>query len=154
LPAAATLLWNRLAPGTTLRIGRVRVSRPAQTLLVLQLAAACLHLVFAAFTLYCLLPSRALAWAGFTGPLDFVSAFMAVKFAAMFIPVPGSLGVFEGAAVTLLMPALPDYPLLGGLLAYRLIYYVAPFGAALLGLVTYELGAKSGAAARWLRRRR
>lgn len=154
IPFAATIIWNGLAHGRTIRLGRLRMTRPPQGALLLQTSVACLHLVFAAFTLYFLLPLDALQHAGFTGPSSFISAYMAVKLAAMFIPVPGSLGVFEGAAVTLLTPALPDYPLLGGLLAYRLLYYLAPFAAALALLLGYELLARSGSLSRYTRGRK
>lgn len=154
LPAAATLIWNGLAHGRTMRLGRLRMDRPPQTILALQLLAACMHLVFSAFTLYYLLPHDALAAAGFRNPFGFLSAFLAIKFASMFIPIPGNLGVFEGAAVAVLTPALPDYPLLGGLLAYRLLYYFVPFALALLLLLAYELGAERGAVSGWRRRRR
>jgi phosphatidylglycerol lysyltransferase len=154
LPAAVTFLWNALGRGSHIRFGRLRFSRPAQGVLVLQTTVACLHLVFAAFALYFLVPVEALAPAGFTNPFAFVSAFMAIKLAAMLIPVPGNLGVLEGAAVALLTPAVPDYPLLGGLLAYRLVYYLLPFALALGLMVTYESAAKSGLLSRWMRGRK
>jgi phosphatidylglycerol lysyltransferase len=154
LPAVVTFIWNGAAHGRTIRLGRLRMTRPAQGVLLLQTVVSGSHLIFAAFTLYFLLPLDALASAGFGGPAGFLASFMAIKFAAMFIPVPGSLGVFEGAAVALLTPALPDYPLLGGLLAYRLLFYLIPFVVALALLVAYELGAKSGTLSRWMRSRK
>ncbi|MDB5106760.1 MAG: hypothetical protein JWP91_4449 [Fibrobacteres bacterium] len=154
LPPILLLVWNGLSRGNTLRLGKVRLVRPAQTLLILQMAVSCLHLAFASCTLYYLLPADALHAAGFHGPLSFLGTFMAIKFVVMFVPVPGSLGVFEGTAVALLTPALPDYPVLGGLLAYRLVYYVMPFAVALITLAIYELSARKGFLASMLRRRR
>lgn len=154
LPSASLLIWNGLSRGSTLSLGKFRLVRPAQSLLALQIAAACVHFAFAAGTLYYLLPAEALEAAGYRGPLTFLGAYMAVKFAVMFLPVPGSLGVFEGTAVAVLTPALPAYPVLGALLAYRLLYYVLPFAVALPTLMIYELSARKGFLASFLRRRR
>jgi phosphatidylglycerol lysyltransferase len=51
--------------------------------------------------------------------------------------VPGGLGVFESILV-LLLPAVPAPQMLGALLAYRLVYYVLPFVAALTLLTVHE----------------
>ena len=123
-------------------------------MLLLQTAVSCLQFVFAAFTFYYLLPSGALLSAGFGGPFSFLGAFMAIKFVVMLVPVPGNLGVFEGATVAVLTPALPAYPVLGALLAYRLIYYVLPFAAGFVALAAYELGSRQGSLATFLRHRR
>jgi hypothetical protein len=69
---------------------------------------------------------------------------MAIKVAVLFFPIPGGLGVLEGTSVALLAPAIPDYTLLGGLLAYRILYYLVPFAIALAILIVYELGVRSG----------
>jgi uncharacterized membrane protein YbhN (UPF0104 family) len=154
LPMAALLLWNGLSTGGTLRLGKLRLVRPSQSLLILQAAVSCLHLAFAGCVLYYLLPADALRAAGYHGPLTFLGTFMAIKFVVMFFPVPGSLGVFEGTAVAILTPSLPDYPVLGALLAFRLAYYLLPFAVALLTLAGYELSSRKGALASLLRRRR
>ena len=52
--------------------------------------------------------------------------------------VPGGLGVFE-AVFVLLLPGVPPQQLLGVLVAYRLIYYVAPFLIAVTLLLAHEL---------------
>lgn len=154
LPGLAFLAWNALGRGSTIRLGKLRMVRPSQAVLLLQLLVSSLHLVFSALTLYFLLPQDGLRAAGFAGPFHFLPVFMAIKVAALFLPIPGSLGILEGAAVLLLTPALPDYPLLGGLLAYRLLYYLAPFATALVMLVAYESISRSGLAARLFRRSR
>jgi uncharacterized membrane protein YbhN (UPF0104 family) len=154
LPSILLLVWNGFARGDALRFGKFQVARPAQSLLAMQIAVSALHLAFAAGTLYYLLPADALAAAGFHGPLTFLGTYMAIKFVVMFVPVPGNLGVFEGTSVAVLTPALPDYPVLGALLGYRLIYYVLVFAVALTVLAGYELSARQGALATLLRRRR
>ena len=153
-PTLGLLIWNGLSKGDELVLGKFRLARPAQSLLIGQTALSCLHLAFAAFTLYYLLPDDALRAAGFAGPQAFLGAYMAIKFVAMFVPIPGNLGVFEGAAMAVLTPALPDYPVLGALLGYRIAYYVLPFALAFLMLAVYELSSRQGFLPTLLRRRR
>ena len=154
LPTALLLIWNGFARGGTLALGKFRIERPRQGMLMLQIAVACLHFVFAAAALYYLLPQGDLHRAGFAGPAAFLGTFMAIKFAAMFIPVPGSLGVLEAAGMAVLTPVLPEYPVLVALLAFRLAYYVFPFALGLLTLAAYEMSARSGLLSSLLRRRR
>lgn len=154
LPTAALLIWNGISKGNTLALGKLRLIRPTQAMLCLQIAVSCLHLAFAGCVFYYLLPADALRGAGYHGPLAFLGAYMAIKFVVLFFPVPGGLGVFEGASVAILTPALPDYPVLGALVAYRLAYYVLPFAVALTALMGYELSSRKGVLASILRRKR
>jgi uncharacterized membrane protein YbhN (UPF0104 family) len=123
-------------------------------MLVFQVAVACAHFAFAAAALYFLLPDGDLRHAGYATPFAFLGTFMAIKFAALFLPIPGSLGVLEAAGLAVLTPAMPAYPVLGGLLAFRLAYYVFPFAIGLMTLGGYELSAKKGFLPSLLRRRR
>jgi uncharacterized membrane protein YbhN (UPF0104 family) len=59
--------------------------------------------------------------------------------------VPGGLGAFE-ATVLLALSGLPREPVLGALLLFRLIYYVAPFLLALALLAAYEAAGRMRAA--------
>ncbi len=153
LPTALLLIWNGMSRGNSLTLGKLRLVRPSQSMLCLQIFVASLHLAFAACVLYYLLPAEALHAAEFHGPLTFLGTYMAIKFVVMFFPVPGNLGVFEGTAVAVLTPSLPAYPVLGALLAYRLAYYVLPFTLALSILAGYELSARKGFLASFIRRR-
>ena len=144
------VIWNAWFHGESIRLGKLHLPRPGQRILILQFAASALHLVFAAVVLYLLLPQDALRSAGLAGGLAFLSVFMALKFVVLFFPIPGGLGVLEGTAVALLAPAMPAYPLLGGLLAFRILYYLVPFGIALcvLMIVRGRLPLRPGRAAR------
>ncbi len=142
------LFLNGRFGGESIRIGKLHLPRPGQRILILQFAVSALHLACAAVVLYLLLPQDALRTAGLSGGLAFLSAFMALKFVVLFFPIPGGLGVLEGTAVALLAPAIPAYPLLGGLLAFRILYYLIPFALALAALSIYELGFRSGLARR------
>jgi uncharacterized membrane protein YbhN (UPF0104 family) len=153
LPFLALLAWNALGRGNVIQVGKFRLLRPSQWILIGQMAMSSLHLVFSGLTLFLLLPGDAFPGGdGFKAAFAFVSAFMAIKIVVLLFPIPGSLGVFEGTAVALLTPAIPAYPLLGALLAYRLIYYLLPFALALLLLAGFEFVAKAGVASRFLRR--
>ncbi|HLP43404.1 MAG TPA: lysylphosphatidylglycerol synthase domain-containing protein [Fibrobacteria bacterium] len=146
IPPASMLFWNGKNRHGYIRLGKYELVRPAQRILVLQILVSAVHLVFSGLTLYFLIPAQALGGGGFANPLAFLGAFMAIKVAVLFFPIPGGLGVLEGTSVALLAPAIPAYTLLGGLLAYRILYYLVPFGIALAILMVYELGVRSGLA--------
>ena len=55
--------------------------------------------------------------------------------------VPGGLGVFE-TVVVIAVPEIPADALLGSLLAYRAVFYLAPLGLATLLFAVEELGAQ------------
>ena len=55
--------------------------------------------------------------------------------------VPGGLGVFE-TVVVIAMPQIPADALLGSLLAYRAVFYLAPLGVATVLFASEELGAQ------------
>jgi len=154
LPVAALLFWNGMTKGRILKLGKMQILKPAQKTLIAQILVSCLHFAFAAFTLYFLLPQHALTLAGYGGPWAFLGPYMAIKLVVMVFPVPGSLGVWEGTAVAVLTPALPAYPVLGALVAYRLIYYVLPFAVALLIMAGYEISSRQGLLAALIGRRR
>ena len=50
--------------------------------------------------------------------------------------VPGGAGVFETVIVLLLVGKIPGEAVVASLLAYRVIYYLLPFGLA-VGLLGY-----------------
>jgi phosphatidylglycerol lysyltransferase len=64
--------------------------------------------------------------------------------------VPGGIGVFE-FVLLLLLPGVPEDRLLGALVAYRAIYYFAPFAVALVLLGVHELWVHRAPAVRLVR---
>ncbi len=81
----------------------------------------------------CLLPPQAaLSFAAFAG------VYLLALAAGVISNVPGGIGVFE-FVLLLLLPNVPQDRLLGALLAYRAIYYFAPFAVALVLLGVHEL---------------
>jgi phosphatidylglycerol lysyltransferase len=87
----------------------------------------------------------------------FLGVFLLAQFAGLASQIPGGLGVFESVFTVLLAPALPAPQILGGLLAYRLVYYWLPLAGAVVLLGGQELvhGKKSfkaldGVFGRWI----
>ena len=81
------------------------------------------------------------------GFLTFVGAYAAAVTAGIVSHVPGGLGVFE----TVIVFSLPDVPassLLGSMLIYRAVYYLAPLMVATLLFGLKEFGAQRGPLAR------
>ena len=78
----------------------------------------------------------------------FVTAYLLAVVAGLVSHVPGGVGVFETALVLSLARYLPGDVVLGAALAYRLVYYLAPMGLALLLFGGYELAQRRAALAR------
>lgn len=106
---------------------------PSWRMTLAQVAVASVDLLFAGAAVYALLPADAAV----SFPA-FIALYVIAVTAGAISNVPGGLGVFESVFV-LLLPAVPVSQLLGVLLAYRLIYYILPFGVAILLLVVHEL---------------
>ena len=97
-----------------------------------QIALAVTDLALASAALYVLLPASANV-----SYVAFVGLYMVALAVSLLSLVPGGLGVFESILV-LLLPGVPAPQLLGALLAYRLVYYVLPFGVAVLMMSAHE----------------
>ncbi len=102
-----------------------------------QAVAAGFDLIFAAATLYLLLPSESTI-----GFLPFVAVYVTALLAAVISAVPGGIGVFEGLVVSLTSGQIDAHETLGALLAYRAIYYVAPLVIAIAWFGISELAAR------------
>lgn len=101
---------------------------------VLQLIVSVADLAIAASVLYVILPSHhGLEW------ISFVGIFSVVQFCALMSLVPGGIGVFSGIMLVMLRPIDPSgSEVLASLLAFRVIYYLLPFGIgglSFLGIV-------------------
>lgn len=143
--AAVLLLMLLLGYGLWVRKPRALTWRqwslvlPSVELTAAQIVVAAVDLCLAAACLYVLLPDPA--------PVSY-QAFLAVYVlsivAVMIANVPGGLGVLE-SVVILALPQIPVDRLLASLLAYRVIYYLAPLVIAALLLAAHEA---------WLQRHR
>lgn len=105
---------------------------PTFGLAMCQVIIGALDWVMAASVLYALLPES--IGIGY-GP--FVGVFLIAQMLSLVSHVPGGIGVFESLMLAML-PATAAPALMGGLLAYRLIYYLLPLGLAGLALAGYE----------------
>jgi len=115
----AYLLWASFAR-EPLEVRGWALRQPGTLLAGAQLVLGVTDFALAGAVLWVLLPPEAAI--GFPAFAGIYAAGIAV---GMLSAVPGGLGVFE-AAVVLMLPQVPADELLGSLLAYRAVYYVAP----------------------------
>jgi phosphatidylglycerol lysyltransferase len=122
--------------------GAWQLRPPGVALATSQLLLATLELAVAAAVLWRLLPAESAP-----GFATFAGVFAMAVVGGLVSQVPGGLGVFE----TLLLLALPGVPptqLLGALLAWRGLYYLAPLVVAALLLLSDEALRQRGRLAR------
>jgi phosphatidylglycerol lysyltransferase len=116
-----------------LALGAWALKPPGAPIAVAQVAVAVADLSLSAGVLYLLLPADAdMRFVTFAG------IYAVAIVGGIASQVPGGLGVFE-AILLLALPQLPAPQLLGALLAYRGVYYLAPLTAAALALAAQEL---------------
>jgi phosphatidylglycerol lysyltransferase len=145
LGAVAAYLWLVCTRHEPLRYRRMVIPVPRPRVAFAQLAVACADLLCAASVLYVLLPQQAAISFG-----AFAGIYLIAIAAGVISNVPGGIGVFE-AILLLLLQAVPKDRLLGALVAYRAIYYFAPFAVALALLGGHELWVHRGPAVRLMR---
>ncbi len=129
----------------TVRIQGWRLELPGWKLSTAQAMLGIGDVCAAAGVLYVLLP---------TGHGVGYETFLAIYVAAAMLGIashsPGGLGVFE-ATILIALSHVPREPLLGALLLFRLIYYVAPLILALALLGAYEATGRLRAMSRLFR---
>ena len=96
---------------------------------IMQTCVSCLDLAIAASVLWVLLPDD-----GKLPLLGFFGLFAVVQFIALMSLVPGGLGVFATLMVLALGQGSNPTHVLGSILVFRAIYYLAPF---VLGVVAF-----------------
>jgi phosphatidylglycerol lysyltransferase len=144
LGAVAAYLWLVCTRHEPLQFGRIVIPVPKPRVAFAQIAVACTDLLCAASVLYVLLPQQAAISFG-----AFAGIYLIAIAAGVISNVPGGIGVFE-TVLLLLLQSVPQDRLLGALVAYRAIYYFAPFAAALALLGAHELWVHRGPAVRLL----
>ncbi len=129
---ALYLIWGCLRrQPLRVRNWLLRVPGPSTTLA--QIGLAVLDLSCSGGVLFMFLPPDL----GLSFPM-FLGIYLLAIVAGIASHVPGGVGVFE----SILLLALPDIPregLLGAVVAYRILFYVAPFGLAALLAAGHEL---------------
>ncbi len=126
--AAICLFWKRPLP-----LGGVAVRPPAFSLMALITAVAMMDLAISALALYLVLPSQSLI------PFaTLLAAYLIGITASLVTQVPGGLVVLELILLKMLSSSVGK-TVIGSLLIYRLLYYVAPLIVAVILLVLYEV---------------
>nr|WP_321527069.1 bifunctional lysylphosphatidylglycerol flippase/synthetase MprF [uncultured Cohaesibacter sp.] len=118
--------------GKSLRLGRFELSAPTPGILFSQLAFTLIDTSMAALTLYVLLPGLRPDF------LTFLPIFAAASMTGVLSHVPGGVGVFETVIIAALPKGVPLDQVAAALLLYRLIYYLIPFGLALIFVAVNE----------------
>jgi phosphatidylglycerol lysyltransferase len=126
-------LWLVCTRHAPLKFRSFEIPVPKPRVAFAQIGISCVDMLCASSVLYVLLPREAaIGFAAFAG------VYLLALAAGAISNVPGGIGVFE-FVLLLLMPAVPKDRLLGALIAYRAIYYFAPFGIALVLLGAHEV---------------
>ena len=129
---AAYLVFGMRRGG--IRIGRRVVQIPRTRFALGQLAAGSCEWIFASAVLYTL----------FTPPLPFsypafLGLFLFAYVSGFVSQVPGGLGVFETVILFSLKDIAAEPSILGALIAYRAIYYIAPLLVAVALFLVHEV---------------
>ena len=130
--------------GRVLRLWRFELRAPSPGILLGQLVFTAIDTCMAALALYVLMPA---------GAPDFVT-FLVVYATAVMVGVlshvPGGLGVFESVVIAALPAGVSVEQVAVALLLFRMIYYLVPFGVAMLAISVNEARLASGPVARLL----
>jgi phosphatidylglycerol lysyltransferase len=133
LTGVAAYLWLVCTRHAPLQFRRIVIPVPKPAVAFAQIGISCIDMLCATSVLFVLLPREAsISFFAFAGVYLLALAAGAVS------NVPGGIGVFE-FVLLLLLPTVPKDALLGALVAYRAIYYFAPFGLALVLLGAHEV---------------
>ncbi|BBD97145.1 bifunctional lysylphosphatidylglycerol flippase/synthetase MprF [Sphingobium amiense] len=131
LLVAGLLVWAG-RNGRTLSLRGMQMPLPPAPALLAQIGIGMADLLAASAALFVLVPGAdAAAW-----PAFFVGYTLAI-IAVLVTHVPGGVGVFEAVMIAAL-PGTGQPELLAALLAYRLIYYIAPLLVAIAIILVQE----------------
>jgi phosphatidylglycerol lysyltransferase len=133
LVAVGAYLWLVCTRHAPLKFRKFEIPVPKPRVAFAQIGISCVDMLCATSVLYVLLPREAAI-----GFFAFAGVYLLALAAGAVSNVPGGIGVFE-FVLLLLMPAVPKDRLLGALIAYRAIYYFAPFAIALVLLGAHEV---------------
>jgi phosphatidylglycerol lysyltransferase len=122
--------WRR----EPIRLGGFEFALPRPEMTLAQTLLSAVDWALAASVLYVLLPHAHHLTSG-----RFLGIFLLAQVIGLASHVPGGLGVFESVMVLLLAPYLSGDVALGSVLAYRVVYYLAPLAVGIAALAGYEL---------------
>lgn len=133
LAAVATYIAVAVRRRRPVRLLGHALRPPAPSLVAAQLSVSCADWLLSSGALFILIAS--------VGPvpyLSFLGTFLTAQMAALLLPIPGGLGVFEAAVLLQAPGGASGAELLAALLAYRLVYYLFPLLAAGVLLAVHE----------------
>jgi phosphatidylglycerol lysyltransferase len=133
LVAVGAYLWLVCTRHAPIKFRQFEIPVPKPRVAFAQIGVSCVDMLCATSVLYVLLPREAAI-----GFFAFAGVYLLALAAGAVSNVPGGIGVFE-FVLLLLMPAVPKDRLIGALIAYRAIYYFAPFAIALVLLGAHEV---------------
>lgn len=125
------LFWMAFR-GSAVTLRGVTLRAPSPRLMAVQLVLTAVDLLLSAATLYILLPPSDLGFA------TFLAVYSAAVMAGVVSHVPGGVGVLEAVVIAALPASVSVEQAATGLLLYRMIYYLLPFGIALVLLAVME----------------
>lgn len=114
------------------------IELPVLHIAVLQLVLAMSNWSLMGLTVYLLMP-------GEVGYLTVLGCLLVGSLAGAIAHIPGGLGVTEYVFITLLSPEIPRYQVLGAILVYRALYYIAPVLLAGAWYLVFEMRSPGGA---------
>ncbi|MEO8315167.1 MAG: phosphatidylglycerol lysyltransferase domain-containing protein, partial [Pseudomonadota bacterium] len=127
-----------------LRFRGALVKLPGPGMSLMQVVVACADMGLAAGVLYVLMPQGST-----DGYIAFLSIYLLATAIGLVSSVPGGLGVFESVLLLLTPHGAADQKL-AAILAYRFIYYLAPFLLAVMVMVGHEVWVTRHLVVRWL----
>ena len=133
LAAVGAYLWLVCTRHAPIKFRKFEIPVPKPRVALAQIGISCVDMLCATSVLYVLLPREAAI-----GFFAFAGVYLLALAAGAVSNVPGGIGVFE-FVLLLLMPEVPKDRLIGALIAYRAIYYFAPFAIALVLLGAHEV---------------
>lgn len=116
-----------------LKIGSFSLDLPDIRIAASQTVLASMDWLLAALVLYILLPEGRPAF------LPFVGVFATAQLIGATSHIPGGIGVFESIIVLSLSSRMSAAQVLGSLLVYRGVYYLAPLTLAVVAFVSREI---------------
>jgi len=125
--------------GRPFRVSRWNLLLPRLRTALLQVGVACMDWSLTAGVLYVLLPAKGTAF----GP--FLGIFSVAQAAGLVSQIPAGLGILDTAVIALLPSSIPKDSALSALVAFRLIYTLAPLAITLGLLAVFEVRRRIGA---------
>lgn len=133
LLGAAILLLAALGPiARPVNLFGWTLTLPSRSQALAQIGIACIDLAFASAALFVLVPHLSPS----LYPAFFLGYALAI-IAALISHVPGGIGIFEGVMVATL-PNVDQPVLIAALIAYRILYYLAPLFVAVILITAHE----------------